>query len=63
MKNFLIKRHGKRRSPAMGNFAEWYRDTALMSGLFAGGTGTFALISGDVNLPHRHSSGATHLLG
>ena len=62
MKNFLIKRLGKRRVPAKGNFGDWYRDTALMSGLFAGGTGSFALISGDANLTHRHSNTASHLL-
>lgn len=57
MKNILIKRLGLRRRPAMGNFGDWYRDTALMSGLFGGGTGSFAMIAGDAHLAHSSING------
>jgi hypothetical protein len=57
MKNFLIKLLGLCRVPVAGNVSEWYRDTALMSGLFGGGTGSFAMIAGDAHLAHRSSYG------
>ncbi len=56
MKNFLINRQAQRRSQATTQGAVWYRDTALMGALFSGGTGSFAMISGDDHLGTHSSS-------